>query len=84
MKTLAMMKMEKNFVGVIEKSYPRKPYEAIPLWNLRIRLIEEMNELNEALKKHEECPESPQEREEAKLECADVSNLIDFIFEKLS
>jgi len=27
MKTLAMMKMEKNFIAVIEKGYPRKPYE---------------------------------------------------------
>jgi NTP pyrophosphatase (non-canonical NTP hydrolase) len=84
MKTLAMMKMEKNFVSVIEKSYPRKPYEYYTLQQLRVRLLEEVNELNDALKEVESCPESTQECEEAKMECADVSNIIDYIFEKLS
>ena len=31
-KTLAMMKMEKNFVAVIDKKYPRKPYEEYPIF----------------------------------------------------
>ena len=30
--TLAMLKMEKNFVAHIEKNYPRKPYEEYPIF----------------------------------------------------
>ena len=32
-KTLAMLKMEKNFVAVIDKDYPRKPYEEYPIYD---------------------------------------------------
>lgn len=31
-KTLAMLKMEKNFVAVVDKNYPRKPYEEYPIF----------------------------------------------------
>ena len=71
-----MLKMEKNFVAHIEKHYPRKPYEKITLDYLRLRLLEEVNELNNSLK--------AKEFENAKLECADVSNIIDYIFECLA
>jgi NTP pyrophosphatase (non-canonical NTP hydrolase) len=88
MSTLAMMKMEKNFVAVIEKKYPRRPYEAFDMEFLRMRLIEEVNELNEALKFYIENKRIEAmtfgSAQRAKLECADVSNLIDYIFEKLS
>lgn len=93
MKTLAMMKMEKNFIAQIDKKYPRKPYEAYSLEFLRGRLLEEVNELNEALKAVDKTKSDLKpafvvtERDElienAKLECADVSNLIDIIFERL-
>jgi len=76
MKSLAMLKMEKNFIAVIEKQYPRKPYEYFDLGYLRMRLLEEVTELNEALKSGTV--------EDAKGECADVSNIVDYIFEKLS
>lgn len=75
-KTLAMIKMEKNFIAHIEKNYPRFPYIEFPLEYLRKRLLQEMNELNEALKNDDV--------ENAKLECGDVSNIIDYVFEVLS
>lgn len=74
MKTLAMMKMEKNFVAQ-EKGYPRKPYEKLTFSDLFLRLDEEMAELFNAVFTHE--------IENAKKECADVSNIVDYIFERL-
>jgi len=73
-KTLAMMKMEKNFIAQ-DKGYPRKPYETCSLEFLMKRLYEESTELARAIIK--------KDFENAKLECADVSNIIDYIFEKL-
>lgn len=88
MKTLAMMKMEKNLVAVIEKKYPKRPYEMFSVDFLRMRLLEEMNELNDALKFYIENKRIEAltygSSMKARLECADVSNLIDYIFEKLS
>lgn len=74
-KTLAMMKMEKNFIAHIEKDYPRQPYQACSLGFLMKRLYEESTELARAIIK--------KDFENAKLECADVSNIVDYIFEKL-
>jgi len=76
MKTLAMIKMEKNFVAHIEKGYPRQPYKVFSCHELLRRLSEEWFELKEALK-NKNC-------EEAMKECADLSNIVDYIFEKLS
>jgi hypothetical protein len=75
-KTLAMIKMEKNFIAHIDKNYPRFPYEELPLEYLRKRLLQEVNELNDALK--------AEDIGGAKLECADVSNVVDYIFESLT
>ena len=75
-KTLAMLKMEKNFVAVLEKKYPRKPYEHYTLQFLIERLEQEVAELKKA------C--NAWNTENAKGECADVSNIIDYIFECLS
>jgi NTP pyrophosphatase (non-canonical NTP hydrolase) len=75
MKTLAMIKMEKNFKAVIEKGYPRQPYDVYPLQFLLERLYVEAIELAQAIKN--------KDKENAKLECADVSNIIDYIFEAL-
>jgi len=74
MKTLAMMKMEKNFVAQ-EKGYPRKPYDTYSFSFLMKRLYQESTELAEAILE--------KDFENAKLECADVSNVVDYIFEKL-
>ena len=73
-RTLAMIKMHKNF-SAIEKGYPREPYIRYSFEWLLNRLKEEVNELEIALK-------NPDVRE-AMLECADVSNCVDYIFEKL-
>ena len=76
MKTLAMMKMEKNFVAVLEKKYPRKPYEEFTIIQLLNWLGEEFAELCVSIKN--------KDVENSKQECADISNLIDFLFERLS
>lgn len=75
MKTLAMIKMEKNFRAQ-EKGYPRKPYEIFTCRFLFSRIEDEVKELKKALMNSD--------IENAKLECADVSNLIDYLFEKLN
>ena len=73
-KTLFCIKMEKNFIAQ-EKGYPRKPYEAFSLVALGHKLMEEVLELEEAILKLD--------MEGAKIECADVSNVVDYLFEKL-
>jgi len=75
MKTLAMIKMEKNFVAQ-EKGYPRKPYEKFSTTHLLRRLDEEITELKIAI--------GNGDLEESKGECADVSNIIDYLFEQLA
>jgi len=71
-----MMKMEKNFVAHLEKRYPRKPYLKAGVWYFLERIKTETQELAEALKS--------EDIEGAKLECADISNLLDYLFEGLS
>jgi len=75
-KTLAMLKMEKNFVALIEKKYLRKPYEKYTTWELLGRLEDEYAEALNAW--HNEDVDA------LKLEMADMSNIIDYIFERLS
>ena len=74
-KSLAMRKMEKNFIAHLEKKYPRKPYSHYSIMFLIRRLRQETNELDRALLKSD--------FENAKDECADISNIVDFIFERL-
>lgn len=69
-----MLKMEKNFIAQ-EKGYPRQPYAEYNLLFLMQRLQEEVDELRYSVVR--------EDLENAKLECADVSNVIDYIFEKL-
>lgn len=75
-KSLAMLKMEKNFIA-LEKGYPRQPYNASNQSKsfLVYRIEEEMNELKDALAKKDFLI--------MKEECADISNLVDYLFEKL-
>lgn len=75
-KSLAMLKMEKNFIA-LEKGYPRQPYavESQPLAFLIMRLKEEFEELEQSYK----LQNLPRMKEE----CADISNIVDYIFEKL-
>jgi len=74
-KTLAMRKMEKNFISVMEKNKPRKPYSEFSIWFLIKRLREETNELHEAVLESK--------FDEAKNEVADCSNILDYIYEQL-
>jgi len=75
-KTLAMLKMEKNFIA-LEKGYPRQPYasEKQPISFMIHRIEEELDELKEAYDE-----QNVQVMEE---ECADISNLVDYLFEQL-
>lgn len=76
MKTLAMIKMEKNFIAHNEKKYPRQPYKVQTTKHLLGRLEQEVKELKEACAK--------KDTDAAKLECGDVSNIVDYIFERIS
>ena len=73
--SLAMLKMEKNFIAHNEKEYPRQPYLKYSLGYLIERLKQEVNELEEASDKAN--------LDDVKRECADVSNIVDYIFEQL-
>lgn len=77
-KTLAMLKMEKNFIALIEKGYSRQPYDAEgqPTAFLIDRIRDELKELQLAYLNHDLLG--------MKEECADISNLVDYLFEKLS
>lgn len=75
-RTLAMLKMEKNFQAHIEKGKPRFPYYAFSISFLLHRLEEELEELKQAWKQ--------KDLEAMKLECADVSNLLDYVFERVT
>jgi len=74
-KTLAIRKMEKNFIAVQKKGYPQKPYEYSSLQSLFNRLQEEIKELGKAL--------VLMDYEGALWECADCSNFLDFLFERI-
>lgn len=75
-KTLAMLKMEKNFIA-LEKNYPRQPYAAEnqPIRFMIHRIEEELQELKEAF--------DLENVDVMKEECADISNLVDYLFEQL-
>lgn len=74
--TLAMMKMRKNFIAVLEKGYPKQPYEEFSSEYLTARIREELEELEKALK--------DESLYEALFELADISNLVDFCFERIA
>lgn len=88
-KTLAMLKMEKNFIAYCEKGYPRQPYDDAkqPIHFLIYRIGEELQELKsvylEDLTKHKP-PLSKEAILNLQEECADISNLVDYLFEKLT
>lgn len=71
--SLAMLKMEKNFIAYCEKKYPRQPYRELPASYLIERIQEELNELKTGFANHD--------FENMKEECADISNLVDYFFE---
>lgn len=74
--TLAMIKMYKNLRAVIEKGYPRKPYEEFTCKQLLDRIKGETQELEQA--------RNDNELVNMLFEIADVSNLLDYLFEKVT
>jgi len=74
-KTLAMRKMQKNFIAVQKKGYPQKPYEYSSLRFLFNRLYAEIEELGKAL--------ALMDYEGALNECADCSNFLDYLYERI-
>lgn len=75
-KTLSMLKMEKNFIAVIEKQYSRQPYRYYPLSFFRDRIKQELEEFSRALENND--------LSNMKEELADISNLVDYCFELLT
>jgi NTP pyrophosphatase (non-canonical NTP hydrolase) len=72
-KTLAMIKMEKNFIAQ-EKGYSRQPYYVHSISECMDHLEKELNELKEGIQKKDLL--------NIKEEIADMSNLLDYLFEK--
>jgi hypothetical protein len=73
-KSLAMLKMEKNFLA-LEKGYPRQPYMEQTCEELITHLEDELNELKAGFEN--------QDFFNMKEELADISNIVDYIFEKM-
>lgn len=72
-KTLAMIKMEKNFIAHNEKGYPRQPYEHFTIEKFLDRIEEELEEAIDAY--------DMLNYKALKQELADISNLVDYCFE---
>lgn len=75
-KTLAMLKMEKNFIAHIEKQKPRYPYARFSAHFILTRINQEFRELRNA------C--ATNDADKAKEEIADISNFLDYLFEKIT
>lgn len=86
-KSLAMRKMEKNFIAVNEKGYPRSPYAEYDIKFLLNRIFDEYAELENEFDKY---IESSSGYEEVRFinnmmwEIADVINVCEYLYEKLS
>jgi NTP pyrophosphatase (non-canonical NTP hydrolase) len=74
--TLAMIKMEKNFIAVNQKGRTQYPYTDMTLQQLRDRLYQELDELDQAIETKDYI--------NTQKECADVSNITDYIFEAVT
>ena len=85
-KSLAMMKMEKNFIAHNEKGYPRQPYNIYSLADCFSFVEREMKELDLAVGQYYASRGTPKFSEESLVdilhEIADVSNCLDYLFEK--
>jgi hypothetical protein len=75
-KSLAALKMEKNFKAVIDKGYPRQPYKSYSIVELFDFVEREMKELQDAFKIG-----SP--FRDIREEIADVSNCLDYLYESV-
>jgi len=94
-----MLKMEKNFTAVIDKDYPRKPYQEYPIYEPRFEgslaipkpltlmgfVKREYKELEFSVEWaiYRQRPMTQENLMKAMLEVADVSNTLDYLFEGL-
>jgi hypothetical protein len=75
-KSLAALKMEKNFIAVYGKDLPPKPYETYSILELFGFVEREMKELKEAIEDNKNFS-----YHDIMEEIADVSNCLDYLFE---
>lgn len=86
--SLAMIKMEKNFVAHIDKDYPRRPHSEYPIFsngksNLLAFVLREMDELTREMYSIRNDGFGKEKLYSIMLEVADVSNTLDYLFEGL-
>lgn len=82
-KSLAMLKMEKNFIAYNDKGYPRQPYSEFNLLDCFGFVKREMKELGEAIRAHWFGGRTnPDRLMKIRNEIADVSNCLDYLYEK--
>ncbi|MCK4829244.1 hypothetical protein KA005_76680 [bacterium] len=97
--SLSMLKMEKNFIAVIDKDYSRKPYQEYPIYEPQFEgalaipkpltlmgfVKREYNELEFTVDWaiYRQRPMTQENLMKAMLEVADVSNTLDYLFEGL-
>jgi hypothetical protein len=83
-KSLAMLKMEKNFKAVIDKGYPRQPYKHYALTFLMQRFVDESKELEEAMEIYVNAESHDTViTADVREEIADVSNCLDYLYEAI-
>lgn len=76
-KTLAMLKLEKNLIAVIEKGYARRPYDTYSINELADFIKREYYELDL------ELSQKSWNMLAVRNELADLSNTIDFLYEAI-
>ena len=84
--SLAMIKLEKNFIAFLDKSYPRQPYLEYPMFsngprNLFSKVLREMDELADEMYSIREDGFTREKLYAIMQEVADVSNTLDYLFE---
>ncbi len=72
-KSMAMLKMEKNFIAVMEKGYERKPYDFKNPAFWIVKITQELDELTQAWVK--------KDYQNIREELADISNVCDYLYE---
>jgi len=84
--SLAMLKMEKNFIAHNEKGYPRQPYKQYSLADCFGFVKREVDELELAVRQYYQIMPNKHFEDELLVsirnEIADVSNCLDYLFEK--
>ena len=86
-KSLAMLKMEKNFVAAVDKNYPRRPYERWDIVDLHSFVEREQKELKHEMITLGKVEDFGLDEHDQIIkimnEVADVSNTLDYLYEAL-